>query len=507
MDNIEYNGNKNINDINNANICNNNEEKLDQVNGQVCDEQKETVDYGFILVDGDSSNNAVLAENSDTEPIVNQYQNDERYQTGYYNAENNSASFQVNGKRKTKKGNGWVKTVAVASVSSIVGGILVGAFILFALPKIQPSFKEYLSQKSTSGTVTSDTQKSQDKGTSSSAYTKVDFTEEAGTIVTKVAKEVGPSVVGIMVTPGQRQYRSYYDLFSIDDSSPSQGSGIIIREDGYIVTNFHVIEDAYDDNTGKFIKNSKIEVYLPGESDTPYEAEVIGKDSKTDLAVIKIDKTGLPAVTFADSDKTQVGELAIAIGNPGGLEFMGSVTVGFISGLNRTVTTEDGKTLTYLQTDAAINPGNSGGALVNSNGEVMGINTVKITAQGFEGIGFAIPSNKVKEITNSLIQYKYVKGRPLLGIVAESDYTSEVAKYYGWPEGVYVADVTTFSGAYMAGIKQNDIITKFDGTEIKSFDELKAAIEKHKPGDVVKVEIYRNGKTMTLDVTLSEDKG
>lgn len=504
MDDMGFNGNENINNnINQTNEFNSNTENLKEAK----EEQEETVDYGFILVDNNSTTNAELLDQSNPEQAKNQYRNDEKYQKNYseqyYNVKYDSMNIQENGKKAGKKRKGWLKTIAIAAAGSIIGGALVGAFIILALPKIQPSFKDYISDKSS--TLTSDRETSKSTDSSSDAYKKIDYSEETSTIVTKVAKEVGPSVVGIMVTPGQTQ-RNFYGLFSIDESSPSQGSGIIIREDGYIVTNFHVIEDAYD-STGKFIKNSKIEVYLAGDTETPYEAEVVGKDSKTDLAVLKINKTGLPAVTFADSDKAQVGELAIAIGNPGGLEYMGSVTVGVISGLNRTVKTEDGKSLTYIQTDAAINPGNSGGALVNANGEVVGINTVKIVAEGFEGIGFAIPSNTVKEITNDLIEYKYVKGRPLLGIVAESDYTSEVAKYYGWPEGVYVADVTTFSGAYMAGIKPNDIITKFDGKEIKSFDELKAAIEKHKPGDVVKVEVYRNGKTLTFDVTLSEDKG
>jgi serine protease Do len=186
---------------------------------------------------------------------------------------------------------------------------------------------------------------------------------------------------------------------------------------------------------------------------------------------------------------------------------MGSVTVGVISGLNRTIPIDDGKELKLIQTDAAINPGNSGGALLNSKGQVIGINTAKIGENGFEGLGFAIPANKAKEITDSLMQYKYVKGRPLLGIESDPDFNEEVAKQYDVPMGVLVAQVTPFSGAYKAGVKPGDIITKFDGKAVKSVSEINDLKVKRKPGDTVPVVVYRDGETITLQVQLTEDKG
>jgi serine protease Do len=254
-------------------------------------------------------------------------------------------------------------------------------------------------------------------------------------------------------------------------------------------------------------KGAKIEVFLPSQKDKPYTAEVVGFDVRTDLAVIKIGGTNLPAAELGDSDILKVGELAVAIGNPGGLEYMGSVTVGVVSGLNRTIQSETGKELKLIQTDAAINPGNSGGALVNSKGQVIGVNSIKIAAQGFEGLGFAIPINEAKKITDDLMQFKYVTGRPILGIVPDTRFNEDVAKKYNVPVGVLVAEVSPLSGAYKAGIQVGDIITKFDGKAVKDRTELDELRNKHKVGDVATVEIYRDEAYQTLKVTLSEDKG
>ncbi|OPZ83869.1 MAG: Serine protease Do-like HtrB [Firmicutes bacterium ADurb.Bin419] len=287
----------------------------------------------------------------------------------------------------------------------------------------------------------------------------------------------------------------------------SSGSGIIIRSDGYIMTNNHVISEAVQKGSNKVVNGAKIEVILPNEVDKPYAATVVGRDEKTDLAVLKIDAVDLPAIELGNSDEIKVGELAVAIGNPGGLEYMGSVTAGVISGLNRTIALDQNNELKLIQTDAAINPGNSGGALVNSEGQLIGINTAKISGDGFEGLGFAIPVNKAKEITDNLIEFKYVKGRPSIGISINQSFNEDIAARYKVPAGVLVEDVSPLSGAYNAGLQRGDIITKINGTAIKTYSELNEIKNKNKVGDTIKIEVYRDGETLTMEVVLGEDKG
>ena len=191
------------------------------------------------------------------------------------------------------------------------------------------------------------------------------------------------------------------------------------------------------------------------------------------------------------TDKIKVGQKAIAIGNPAGLEFMGSVTSGIISGLNRRIEFDDGTVLRLIQTDAAINPGNSGGALLDSEGKVIGINTSKIGGAGYEGLGFAIPSNNAVEVAESLIKSGYVTGRPQIGIVVDTRFNATIAENNGVPEGILVYEVQPLSAAFMAGVKTGDIITKFNGVDIKSFDELEREKNKYKAGDKVELTIYR----------------
>jgi serine protease Do len=320
--------------------------------------------------------------------------------------------------------------------------------------------------------------------------------------VVAVAAKVGPSVVGIRVTA--RIGNSW--LFGAIESTP-EGSGIIVREDGYIITNDHVIQSALAPRSNEIAQGSKIEVILPQELDKPYEATVVGRDPRTDLAVLKIAGKNLPTIEFGDSDELKVGELAVAIGNPGGLEYMGSVTVGYISGLNRTIPVEDGKELQLIQTDAAINPGNSGGALVNTKGQLIGVNAAKIGGSSFEGLGFAIPVNVVSKISESLIDYQYVRGRPLLGILVNPAYTESVARENNMPVGVLVSEVSPFSGADLAGIRPRDVITEFNGEPVRNVQELNGIRDRFKPGDVIDAKIYRVDQYLNLKVTLSEDRG
>ncbi|HHW32336.1 MAG TPA: PDZ domain-containing protein [Clostridiaceae bacterium] len=399
-------------------------------------------------------------------------------------------------KAKQKKNKSNIgQLILVAILSSILGGSVVFAAFQFVAPAIQPAINGYLGNVLGQNVYESNKTQAVDNTIRRYEIEKVDSP------VIAIAEEVSPSIVGVRTTTTIQNF--FYGTMTV----PGEGSGIILRSDGYILTNNHVIEAAMADNmSNTLVRGAKIEVFLPGKKDTPYEAKVVGRDPKTDLAVLKIEATGLPAATFGDSDELRPGELAVAIGNPGGLDFMGSVTAGVISGLNRSIKTEDGKVLTLIQTDAAINPGNSGGALVNSKGEVIGINTIKIAASGYEGLGFAIPSNTALDIANSLIEYKRVKGRLYLGISINPNYNEVFAKRYNLPVGLLVVQVEPMSAAYKAGIRENDIITKFNKKSMKTFDELEAEKDKLKVGDVVEVEVYRDSdkKTYTFNITMEE---
>lgn len=301
--------------------------------------------------------------------------------------------------------------------------------------------------------------------------------------VVPIAKKVSPSIVAISLKTRTR------DFFGRIYEGQGTGSGIIIDKEGHIVTNNHVVEGVNDMTV--ILSNGK-----------ELEATLVGRDPQTDLAVIKVDAKDLPYAELGDSSKLEVGELAVAIGSPMGTEYAGSVTAGIISGLNREVNIGD-RTMKLIQTDAAINPGNSGGALVNSEGKVVGINTIKLAETRVEGMGFAIPINEAKPIIQELINNKKVS-RPYLGITGAT-ITKEDAEANKIPQGVYVVDVVPFSGADRAGIKSGDIITKIDGQKITTIDELVAVIAKHKVGDVVQVEIYdRFDKTSTVSVKLRE---
>ena len=303
--------------------------------------------------------------------------------------------------------------------------------------------------------------------------------------VVAIAEKLSPSVVGIRVS-----YLSQ-SLFGLTEAE-GEGSGIVYSADGYIITNYHVIEEA--------VTSSNAQIYVLMSDGEEYEAKVIGSDSVTDLAVIKIEATDLTAAEFGDSDGIKVGELAVAIGNPLGQEFAGTVTGGYISGLNRTVTV-DNTVYNLIQTDAAINSGNSGGPLVDASGRVIGINTVKVSATGVEGIGFAIPINEVLPIVEELITNKKIT-RPFIGIGGIT-LTESLANRNRLVEGIYVQQVTKKSPADLAGIKQGDVVVEANDTKVVSIAELNAVKNKLKVGDTIKLKIYRNKEYITLNVTLA----
>lgn len=312
-----------------------------------------------------------------------------------------------------------------------------------------------------------------------------------------VANKVRPSIVGITVEYSVNSI--FYRNYTTNSTAKAEGSGILISEDGYILTNNHIVNSSSNSSYYEVGKANKVTVYLYND-ETAYDAEIIGTDEQTDLAVIKINKTGLQAAELGDSDSVQVGEFSMAIGNPLGMQ--SSVTAGMISAVNREVTDSDGKTYTLIQTDAAINSGNSGGALVNSKGQVIGVNTLKLSGTGIEGMGFAIPINSTKDIYEQLIQYNKVK-RPYIGITGR-DLDEALAKANNLVVGVYVQAVEDFSAAQKADIRNGDVIIEADGQKITKMDELNEIKNKHNIGDEMKLKIYRNGSEKEITLTLGE---
>ena len=308
-----------------------------------------------------------------------------------------------------------------------------------------------------------------------------------------VANKVLPSIVGIKV-----EY-TINTVFNQSSSASAEGSGIIISEDGYILTNNHIVNTSSTSSYYQVDEASKIIVNLYND-DTDYPAKIIGTDSQTDLAVIKIEKSGLTKAELGNSDSIKVGEFAMAIGSPLGLQ--SSVTAGLISAVNRDVTDSDGKTYHLIQTDAAINSGNSGGALVNSQGQVIGINTLKLSGSGIEGMGFAIPINSTIDIYNQLIQYNKVK-RPYIGI-SGIDVTEDLANKNNLDVGIYVRSVDDFSAAQKAGIENGDIIIEADGTSVKTMNELNEIKNKHNIGDKMTLKLIRSGKEKSITLVLQE---
>lgn len=303
------------------------------------------------------------------------------------------------------------------------------------------------------------------------------------TPVVRAAKEIGPAVVGITNKAVARDW--FNNQVQVEQGV---GSGVIFRSDGYIVTNNHVIAGAQ-------------EIVVSLSDGRSFTGQVVGADELTDLAVVKVDATDLPAAEFGDSDDLMVGEPAIAIGNPMGLEFRGSVTSGVISALNRTLDMNE-RQLKLIQTDAAINPGNSGGALVNADAKVIGINSAKLAANGVEGMGFAIPINTVRAIVDDLMNNGKVI-RPYIGVgVFDKESAARQGYRLNADKGVYVEQVAMRGPADKAGIKHGDMILEIEGKEINTVGDLRAEILSHKVGETISVKIERNGSSSTVDVVL-----
>ena len=405
---------------------------------------------------------------------------------------------------KTVKNPGNVKTVKVKKEKANLGfgrGFLVpfisgvlGCSVVIGTCFGVPSIRDYLldNSKMSSNNASS-------TSNLSTGYVNQNSLSNYSDTSVFAANKILPSIVGIKVEYNVNSMFSMFGRQAQTSTATATGSGIIISEDGYILTNNHIVATTSSESYYEVSEATKVTVTLFND-ETEYEAKIIGKDEQTDLAVIKIEKSGLSKADFADSDSIKVGEFAMAVGNPLGMQ--SSVTCGIISAVNREVTDSEGKKFTLIQTDASINSGNSGGALVNSEGKVIGINTLKLSGTGIEGMGFAIPINSTTDITSQLIQYSKVK-RPYIGITG-LDLNEQMAKTYKLVVGVYVKSVEDFSAAEKAGIKAGDVIVEAEGKKITKMDELNEIKNSHKIGDEFKIKVNRNGEEKELTVTLGE---
>ena len=406
----------------------------------------------------------------------------------------NENRFEVISSKTSKanfnKSNGFGKSVLLPFFSGIVGcSLVIGT--CFGVPSIKEKLVGRNSSNSTVQTSTSTA-----GGTSTNLVSLSNYSNTA----VFAANKILPSIVGIEVSYTATS-NSFFGFGSPSTSTATAtGSGIIISEDGYIVTNNHVVDTSSSSSYSYYDISdaTSVKVKLYG-SDETYDAQIVGKDSQTDLAVLKIDKTDLTAAEFADSDQAVVGEFAMAVGSPLGLDT--TVTTGIISAVNREVES-DGTKYVCIQTDAAINSGNSGGALVNSDGKVIGINTLKLSGSGVEGIGFAIPINSTLDVISQLKDHSKVL-RPYIGI-SGIDLDESTAKRYDLVLGVYVKTVQNFSPAEKAGLQAGDVIIQADGKDIKTMDELNEIKNSHQIGDTIKLKINRSGQEKELTVTLEE---
>lgn len=406
--------------------------------------------------------------------------------------------FNEDFERKTSYG--VKRHIVVPFISGVIGcSVVIGT--CFGVPQIKSKILG-----TTSVTSTSTSTSSANNLTDTHAGT-VDFVSLASYSDTAVfaANKILPSIVGIEVKYNVTQ-NSMFSFFGSVEPSTSEakasGSGIIISEDGYILTNNHVVSSSSKSTYYDISEATSVKVTLSSGDKKTYDAKIVGKDSQTDLAVLKIDAKGLTAAEFANSDSVKIGEFTMAVGNP--LDLGTTITCGVVSAINREVDDDDGNKFKCIQTDAAINSGNSGGALVNSKGQVIGVNTLKVSSTGVEGIGFAIPINSTLNVIEELKTYSKVR-RPYIGITGRN-LDEKTAKAHSLVQGVYVYSVDEYSAAEKAGLKVGDVITALNNKEIKTMDELNEEKNKHSIGDKLTLKIYRDGKTQNIEITLGESK-
>ena len=452
-----------------------------------------TEEPGSRPVDADSQQQPVQQQPTQSVSGYNSYTYQNSYQNNGYNQSfNGGYAYPQQQYQQPKKKNG----AAVAVIAAICAGIVcfgLGVLITNGMSSINAGYTDVNSrqtqsqtQNTASGTATQSREDDYAFETASSGETYP---------ITEIAAKTMDSVVEITTETISR------DSFMRQYVTSGAGSGVIVREDGLIVTNNHVIEGA-----------TAITVRL--RSGEEYEATLIGTDEESDIAVVRIDATGLPAAVIGDSSSLRVGDVVVAIGNPLG-SLGGTVTDGIISALERQITI-DGQTMTLLQTNAAINPGNSGGGLFNASGELIGVVNAKSSGSDIEGLGFAIPINTAKAVMEDLINYGYVRGRTMLGVTMLDIYSDSYVRYYGVPgQGTYISSVADGSDAQKAGLKSADMIISLNGSAVTSSKDVTDILHQSSVGDTLTFEIERivssnrwTGKyeteTLSVTVTLTE---
>ncbi len=473
-----------------------------------------------------------MLENNNNRQNQNPYDSEPHYNNFYDqtpdSSENSYERLYSNHEpvKKTSAGKMFMKAVAAVAALAIVSVSSVEMYKLFGqndTKAITNNTSSVLTADSSTVDSTADSSQtdSQDTTSATSAVSTASWINmaapEGALTIPQIVEKAKPSAVGVSAVfeyePSNSNsnfwgfdFYNYYGGGQQSQQFTGTGTGIVMSEDGYIITNAHCVYD--DESPYKAGKAVSVTVVMGDDNETEYDAQIVGYDLQTDLAVLKIDATGLTPAEFGSSDELQVGELVVAIGNPLGFELFGTTTCGIVSALNREVTIND-KEMTLIQTDAAINSGNSGGPLLNGYGQVIGINSAKMGSTygsaSVEGLGFAIPISDAKDIINDLINYGYVAGRPQLGITGV-DVTEAEAQRFNLPQGVYVYGVSEGSAAFEAGIRQGDIITAIEGTTVSTMEELNEIKNGYNAGDTVKITIYRSGENIDLNLTLQEVK-
>lgn len=416
--------------------------------------------------------------------------------------------------KKPKKKHTGLKVAAFVLAMVLVSGGSIGVYEGIRSSNADNSSSIVASNDSSAAESSTGGSSSSKKSDSSQSWIQLASTNGSMSVA-DIVKKVTPSVVGVQSTfsspngSNNNTMNGYGGFFGYGSqgNNGSQGmtgvgTGIIMSKDGYIVTNAHVI---YDDEHG-YGEASSVQIQMSDE-ETTYDARIVAYDKEADIAVLKIDADNLTPAEFGDSSSCEVGETVVAIGNPLGLQFQNTVTCGIISALDRKVTIND-NTMTLIQTDTAINNGNSGGPLINSSGQVIGINSAKMSSTysgeaTVEGIGFAIPMSEAKSIVDDLINYGYVTGRPQLGISCQ-DVTEAVSQAYNIPVGAYIFSVTAGGAADQAGLQPGDVITGIQDQTISTTEELNAVKNQYKAGDTITLTYVRAGETKKVDVTLAE---
>ncbi len=481
-------------------------EESEQIQEQLSDEMPEKIPEEEITKDTAETVNHYkqMSEQDYKDSIKQMKQEYKQFQKDKKQAEKQERSAMqetyVNNNRRS--GVGTFTSILISVVSSVVIFSIIFGLLAFFPSKDKSFLASFYNEEKTLNSGSTNNPDGSDISLGDSSVSKgddvtINVAGQSG-IAQAVYAKAANSVVGIEVS------RLVGNKWNQYEESVSMGSGIVYSSDGIIVTNHHVVDAAINDSTGKFSSSYKVKIYFTIDlTQWAYVTELIGYDAANDIAVLRVDAKNLQPIEFADSDKLTTGETAISIGSPAGVEYMNSISEGILSGLNRTVTTSTGVIYDLIQTTAAINPGNSGGALLNSEGKLIGICVIKLVSTDYESMGFAINSNTVKTIVESIKTYGYYN-KPMLGVTINTTYTPTIATEQGWPAGAYIEEVSKDTASAKAGIKAEDIITKMNDTEISSFLELRRFMLKCNPGDKVKLEVYRisTQETLTFEIDL-----